>query len=254
MAPIKFEENIKEKLEERRIKPQSDSWSNLSARLEAESHTKNTKAFWWLGIAASVIGVLFVAKHFVSDNTKQESMRNVVINPQTKTIKTEKIEVEKPLLKELITVTEKIATRRGVENNKTDKSVKKELETESFIAEIKEEVAIQLKKETTKEEVAIIPRALTFEEAKIQEVAAQINVLDETETVITDDLIEDLLEKSQREIMLDRLNSDTTGVVNARLLLESVEQDLDASFRDRVFEALKNNYNKVRTAVAQRND
>lgn len=254
MAPIKFEENIKEKLEGRLIKPRSESWSKLSSRLELEPRTKNTKAFWWLSIAASVIGVLFVTKHFVGANTNQEPTHNVVINPQIKTIESENKEVNKDAVKELITEVDNIATTHVLEDYKTNKTVKKKTKVENYIAEANEEAVVLLKKETVNEELAIAPRVLTFEETKIQEIAAQINVLDETETVITDELIEALLEKAQREIILDRLNNDTTGVVNARLLLESVEQDLDASFRDRVFEALKSNYNKVKTAVAQRND
>ena len=48
--------------------------------------------------------------------------------------------------------------------------------------------------------------------------------------------------------------NEKTGVVDARLLLENVEADLEKSFRDKVFEALKSNFNFVKTAVAQRND
>ena len=43
-------------------------------------------------------------------------------------------------------------------------------------------------------------------------------------------------------------------MVDAEALLENVEAELDQSFRNKVFEAIKSSYNSVKTAVAQRND
>ena len=34
MAPIKFEENLRDKLEERSLQPSANSWSKLSDRLD----------------------------------------------------------------------------------------------------------------------------------------------------------------------------------------------------------------------------
>lgn len=62
------------------------------------------------------------------------------------------------------------------------------------------------------------------------------------------------IEVEEIQQLMEKLYNTTTGVVDANLLLESVEQDLDESFRNKVFDALKANYNKVKTAVAQRNE
>ena len=48
--------------------------------------------------------------------------------------------------------------------------------------------------------------------------------------------------------------NESTGVVNAHALLQDVEDDLEQSFRSKVFQALKENYITVKTAVAQRNN
>jgi len=45
---------------------------------------------------------------------------------------------------------------------------------------------------------------------------------------------------------------ECTGYANA--LLESVEQELDQSFRSKVLEAIKTSYNSVKTAIATRNE
>jgi hypothetical protein len=42
--------------------------------------------------------------------------------------------------------------------------------------------------------------------------------------------------------------------VEAIALLNQAEDELDQSFRDHIFEALKDGFFKVRTAVASRND
>ena len=58
MAPIKFEEQLKEKLGQRSIQPSSDAWNKLSERLDNVEEKQNNKGFWWLGIAATLVGVL----------------------------------------------------------------------------------------------------------------------------------------------------------------------------------------------------
>ena len=45
MAPIKFEDNIKDKLENRRLKPSLDAWDSLSKRLDNQDKRKATDLF-----------------------------------------------------------------------------------------------------------------------------------------------------------------------------------------------------------------
>lgn len=251
MAPIKFEENMKEKLEKRTIKPSVDSWSKLSNRLDAEN--KRKIPYWRLGIAASIIGVLFINTHFFIDNSKQEHIKNVVVKPEIKNNKPKDILVQGNKTNE-----NKIDVKKAIKSNSLARVIdsvlliKEKKETTYNIA--KQDLKKQLKKENIEKNSTVILNTLTFEEQKIQEVAAQINELDNTESIITDETIEALLLKAQREIALEKLHNDSINVVDAKLLLEDVEQDLEESFRKRVFEALKTNYNKVKTVIAQRNN
>ena len=41
MAPIKFEEKIKDKLEQRHLKPSADAWDRLSEKLDAVKNRLN---------------------------------------------------------------------------------------------------------------------------------------------------------------------------------------------------------------------
>jgi hypothetical protein len=91
----------------------------------------------------------------------------------------------------------------------------------------------------------------TFEDQKIKDLVAQVHALQEDNIEVTEADIDALLLKAQKEITLKRLHRDS-GSIDALALLESVEQELDQSFRNKVLEALKTSYNSVKTAVAQR--
>ena len=70
MAPINFENNIKDKLDERMLKPSTDAWGKLSDRLDNQDKNNNKKPYWWLGLAASIVGVLFIVSQFLNNETK----------------------------------------------------------------------------------------------------------------------------------------------------------------------------------------
>ena len=59
MELIKFEEQAKNKLEQRRIQPSSDAWNKLTDRLDANQEKQKNNRFWWQAIAAIFIGAIF---------------------------------------------------------------------------------------------------------------------------------------------------------------------------------------------------
>ncbi|MGB5429981.1 hypothetical protein, partial [Eudoraea sp.] len=90
-------------------------------------------------------------------------------------------------------------------------------------------------------------------DTKIAEVLAIVNALEVNDKELTDMEVDSLLRQAQKQILTHKLlNSDNT--VNPSALLSQVEEELDQSFRDQIFKKLKSGYNKVRTAVAVRND
>tara|TARA_R110002049_G_scaffold137695_3_gene297747 strand:+ start:5538 stop:6305 length:768 start_codon:yes stop_codon:yes gene_type:complete len=255
MAPIKFEDNIKDKLENRRLKPSVDAWDNLSERLDNQDKKKNVKPIWWLGIAASVIGVLLVVSQFVN---KVEDVPVIVDSPAN----IEKHQIIEPLLS-----SEKQENKEASVDEKThEKSeYKKILKEKTVIINSmntnQPETAVAIN-EAKKEEqdianiksVEVLKKELSFEEQKIKDVVAKVYALKGDNVAVTDDDIDALLLEAQKEIRLNKIINETTGVVDADALLQDVEADLDQSFRSKVFEAIKSSYNSVKTAVAQRND
>ena len=267
MAPIKFDDNIKDKLEKRSLQPSSDAWDTLSNRLDANDKKKSRSLFFYIGIAASIVGVLFVTTLFFnSSEDKFESPQVVDIEIEEK-----QEELETP---ETIVVTSK-------DNNILKKENLKEfipqesssIKNEPKIAQISEENKTIVKKEKViindfkmetvvavidtnasikKEAVAI--NKLTLEQAKILDVINKIELLNADGIAATDQEIEDLLKQAEKDILKQRIYNETTRTVDADALLQDVEQDLEQSFRTKVFEVLKSKYKTVKTAVAERNN
>ena len=72
MAPIKFEENLRDKLEARSLQPSVDSWSKLSKRLDKEEKSVRKPWFGWLSIAAGLIIFLAIAIQVFGSKTNNE--------------------------------------------------------------------------------------------------------------------------------------------------------------------------------------
>ena len=87
---------------------------------------------------------------------------------------------------------------------------------------------------------------------KISEIVAQVSLIELDSEGVTDAEVDSLLTSAQRELLADK-NFRQGSAVDANLLLADVEVELDKSFRDQVFDKLKQGFIKVRTAVADRN-
>lgn len=260
MAPIKFEENIKDKLEQRTIQPSSDVWSKLSERLDAEPKKKKI-GYWWLGIAASFVGLLIVSSILFSgdsgdnnapvivddntENTVNDAANNSVVNEEE--VQKIEIAIEQPEIKSEIPVKEITKLIKPEQKNKTESVVftqQKDLQKTKVESVAQQETII----------ATDINEVKTTEDLKVDEVVTQILKLQEQKSTVTDAEIDALLKQAERELMSKRLYEASTQTVDAELLLLQVESDIDQSFRDRVFDALKSGYKKVKTAVAERNN
>lgn len=255
MAPIKFEDNIKDKLENRRLKPSLDAWDSLSKRLDNQDKKKSNKPVWWLGIAASVIGVLLVVSQFVNKDEKAEPIIvDVPVNKEVQQILEPTVSIKKELIQE--TIDGKTLDKSEYKKNLKDKTaiINNRNQNQSETLVVKNETKKEEKDIINDRSVKGIKEQLSFEEQQIQDVVAKVNALKEDNIAVTDDDIDALLLEAQKEIRLNKIINKTTGVVDANALLQDVEAELDESFRSKVFEAIKSSYNSVKTAVAQRNN
>src|SRR5690606_18975462 len=81
MSQMKLDDHIKETLEKRTIKPSDTSWSTLANRLDVADKNNNKVVYWWLGIAASVVDILFTVTVFITGN-KSETEIPILVDTQ----------------------------------------------------------------------------------------------------------------------------------------------------------------------------
>lgn len=270
MAPIKFEEHIKERLEERRIEPSAAGWERLSGQLQIQQGKKKSKRVLWMSIAASfIIGVAITALIF---NDGSSVSPELVDTPEKKIEQQlEENFKEKPVLPETITKEEGVATsiikeepQKPSTANKKDVVAQKKvlspaIKQRESLKESTQIVYTQSKKQsqTLQQESINAPNNLVklSEEIltnKIQEVVAQV----EEKELVTDQEIEDLLRDAQRDIVSKQLFAiSQEATVNANDLLLDVEYEVDPeTFKDKVFKTLKKEFGKALDAVANKNN
>lgn len=261
MAPIKLEENIREKLEARELKPSADAWKKLEAGLN-EKQPQNRTYIWYYA-AASFVGILIVASVFFNRNASERNNEIVKENieqnnpevapeivPNTKRV--ENIASEK--------VEKKTAPRENLKENSlnslppkkesaVDRKIKKgdALAEVSNISERTERDGIE--KNTQNNVVSEEDRLFS---QKVNEVVADVKKLQNENTAVSAEEVDALLKNARREIQTERILGGPK--VDATALLQDVEWELEKSFRDKVFDALGEGFNKIRTAVTERND
>ncbi|WP_456440754.1 hypothetical protein [Psychroserpens sp.] len=261
MAPINFEDKLKDKLENRSLQPSPDAWNSLADRLDNEDKKNSNTRFWWIGIAASIVGVILVTTQFYKSTPNTEVSPIVV---ETKP----SIQSDKELITDPVTI-DKIVSNSEEEdenvegtyaNEVVSVSINRTTETqkpvlkEKAILQIEEPQVILASVEESKPQMNdnIQVKVLSQEELKIIEVVDIIKQLQTNESSVSDKEIDSLLKQAQREILKTSIYDETTRTVDANALLQDVEVELEHSFRDKVFEALKSSYKSVKTAVAER--
>jgi hypothetical protein len=260
MAPIKLEDHIREQFQEREIQTSNNFWEKLQQQIKAAPKKKNNKR--WFYLAASIVSVVIISSLILSEQQViTEPSNNIVeVNDSLNEIKPNNNVI--------------VATEEVINNNSSETIDQKEI-TDSPIKEIalKKNKVIANKKEAIADLNIVMPDSSkinpakttlitannietdgineeeSFINSKIEEVVAQIK---NGSNAISDEEINSLLYKAQQEIYSKKLLRKNK--VDASELLSIVEDELEESFRDRVFEALGNGYEKVRTAVVNRNN
>ncbi|WP_417200463.1 hypothetical protein [Bizionia sp.] len=256
MAPNKFENNIKKTLEERQIQPSSNAWNQLSESLDKQDKKSSNTYIWFIGIAASIIGLLFVVNTFQPFQEIEKTSNPVVVETSSENNLEIDSKVETPKMvtssdKENSSLVEGLATKSSA-NYQTSKRQK--VSAKRYAAVDKDE-----SREVTSNNTSDVEK--TSEEAKqIINNQATENMIVQNETanrIIDSDLnleVEALLKQATSKVSSVSGSEETNYTINPNNLLEDVEMDLEKSFRDKVFETIKTNFTIVKTAVANRNN
>ncbi|OUS00467.1 hypothetical protein A9Q86_10880 [Flavobacteriales bacterium 33_180_T64] len=272
MAPIKFDNTIKDKLEKRALQPSNDAWDKLSNRLEDHDKKNSRGLFLYIGLAASIVGVLFVTAMFFKSSEHKTVVPNVVETEIEQSQHNTKETIKIPESSEAVVSTsnqensqikqEQVMTpfqsALPLENKQKTAANSKEkneqlVNNNDLFKDFKNQEVVAVSNKKNNREVVVL-NELNFEDTKVIEVVNQIKKLELEGETITDTEIDNLLKKAQKEILRDHMYNEATRTVDAEALLQDVEADLETSFRTKVFESLKSSYKTVKTAVAERNN
>ncbi len=246
MGLHKFEKTFRKELKKREISPAANSWEKLSSQLEKED--KKSQSYYWLtGIAASLTAAFLIFSFVFNNETiteepaivdapssviEREQDENTIIKKETPALVNEEKDLRLnnvPAAKEQPQGTVNAPVQEIVVNNSQD--LPKKLENVSAAEDLVRDEKLS---------------------AGLEEVIAEVNSKLENTGDLSETEIDALLYQAAAEISRNRNNKAYAGKIDAGSLLMDVEMELDQTFRDKVFDLLKEGYLKARTAVANR--
>lgn len=265
MAPLKFEDSIKEKLEQRAITPSRDSWEQLANQMDILEKKKKYSNIRWYAIAASVMGIFILSSVFFNTKNTSVSIDPQVVDASNEELKETKskqlVEVQNTKQESNIEETVMIVNPKSIQKkievvSGLDKDVISQKNTEDVASlAVKEnknhrivEIADSLGSIQENQEIQIAGTLISDD--NVAGVVAQIKELQKRDADVTEDEINELLLKAQQQMATQEIIQSNT--VSASALLLDVETELDETFKNKVFEALKSGFKKVKTAVAER--
>lgn len=222
MEPNNIENQIREKLNQREIQPSQNAWDRLDAMLSIEEQ-KPKRNFKWLSIAAIFMGFTLIGIFMMNNENSVE-----IVIPST------------PIVLE----------------NKT-KLIEKEVvtEVENKLQAVKEEKAIVYQpKKIEKPSTEINPKKdfMLDNHSKKEEVIVENKSKEITKKYINAESLLAEMETGEK-IEIHNISKKPSIKVDAKVLLSSVEKEVDESFRDKVIQSINKKYNSVKSTLANRN-
>lgn len=248
MEPTNFENNIRQKLEEREIQPSSQAWSKLEAMLP-QQETKKRPSVWWYAVAAALVGVLLTVSLLNNTPSTRVDAPMATEEIESKAVPTISVETNNNTD---IALEEEMVSIEKTENLKTQTTIQNKKEEASKISKLTNtapETSIALQEPEKIEKV--INEQIIFNN-QLNKVVAQVQELQQKNDTVTVSEVEILLAVAQKEINSQRILSSSK--VDPIALLGDVEYEIDRSFRDRVFLALGDGFDAVKGAILDRNN
>ena len=228
-----FDTYVITQLESRTIVPSDEAWKKLEAQLTPRNQVRKSPIKTYYKIAASLVIFLTVGGYFLSTVTAEhhqvveQSKSPEVIFPQEQQVtvkehspflfQKEQLEKASPIKKENNRIQDALALHKPMETSENTMAEK------------------PLTVEHTANTVALIETPQDKSARAVREAHT-------------------LLEEARAALATTSMQTATSNKVDPMALLIDVEEELDRQFKDKVFEALKTNFYKLKTAVAERND
>ncbi|APG61208.1 hypothetical protein [Christiangramia salexigens] len=252
MVSNRFEDHVKSQLSKREIRPSAESWKKLSGRLDETA--KPVRYKWWFTPLAAGLALVVASLIFVKLNNLNEVP---VVNAPEKFEEPQILKKDNYKTKEGIIAgdetIEKVlpASENSVKRAVSNKSVYKTPVSEK-IATINTEVGELNRSEMIGQTGKELKDQIFEISEKIDQLLTKVAKKEAEKGEVTDAEVDALLAEAAKKIS-QRRKYINAGEVSPGALLAEVEFEMDQSFRKEIFEFLKEEFLKARTAIVTRN-
>lgn len=236
-----WEKSVGDQLRERRISPRPELWERVNQELDQlPAQEEESKAFPWRWAAVFLALIGMASLYWMSQGGEGQgtSLPGIVEKdaPQEMSVPVSATPVEVTVEEqpEAAVLQEEVIVPAPLDDLKRDQG----------LAEIAQS-----------EELQSSPFDQMIEE-KTKALLAEVIALEKGGRVVSDQEVDSLLRLAQAELLAERqMKKGDSLYLDPMTLLAEAEFELnnDKNFRDRLYDSLKDSFNRVSTAVAQRN-
>ena len=237
MEPNNFDKNIQQKFNSRKIEPSAQAWDRLDAMLTVAEEKKQPKNYFWLKIAASFLLFTGMGYVFFQQNQKSEIVQptnEVVISKETPTNEVENTDDSEMVISPETQNELAIATPKAT--NSVTKKVSKQNDNSKYKSKFDSYLAVTEKQN----------ELITNNENKTTQ-QEQLNQKPTYNYVNPETLLAEVQGNKKSNGNTNTYKS--TLKVNPNDLLNSVESELDQSFKDKTLTRFK----QAKSAFVNRN-
>ncbi len=242
MEAGKFETEARAKLADRELKPSAGSWEKIAGSLDASE--RNTAGRKWYYITAAMVVFAIISGSFLINNNTRE---NRIVEEPVNEIKTPpEIKQHNEVPFQFVEVEKETQAGNEVKIAK--------FETQASRKTLHPVLAVQ--SEELKFEKVLMPKTAIKVSPGFQDdfegyLVEAIKVSENKDLAETE--VDQLLAEAAARLS-EKYNKPNSGKINAESLLAEVENDLDQSFRRKVFELLKEGFEEASYAFSNRNN
>lgn len=258
MEAPEFEKDFRDKLRNRELQPGAGSWDRLRGQLDSQAGRRSAKIYWWTGVAA-LVAIGWVVSDFLFSQTEAPSV--VIEQPAVEEVEQSHGRPKsEPSLEEASETSTSINPSSQVAQSR-EQEEPGESQVQGVIAQAPERPELEPVRthelSGNKDSQAVEPdgqNPLIVTDhrllQKVDQVIAEVQQREDEPRQVSDAEVEALLLLALQQ--LDERSDSRPEEVDADALLAEVETELEASFRKRVFQLVKQGLEMTRTAVADR--
>jgi hypothetical protein len=227
MKQYNIEDQLQRKLKERTITPSAEAWNRIAYNRLQQKKKKNRMAWYWSAAAIVIISLGGLLLTVLSNN-------DAIVIPQQKV-------VVQPIQPSII---------EPAPENIMHQEFKREIILQDKKTNLNTTVAIE-KQTSIRQEIKPLNIKSDSEIVKANEVALAINELVLLKGSVTNDEVDSLLHKAQKEIAMERLKNKTLPT-NDTALLNEAEKEMEHSFRDKTLKIFNLKFKTIKIAIKEK--